>query len=277
MNVKGIVWHGSQTERFDEMVDFVGNVLGLKLAQRQETNVVFETPNGDAFEVFPKPPGGPVFYEHPAVGFLVDDVPAARAELEAKGVQFTGPTMFGRAGENWGTAWCSFRAPDGFVYALVSRPEAHPGGSPRKFHELRVCFAVDDLPTVRKAFGEGMGLPVVDEWTHPTGEQGMLFAVCPASLEFFDRRQVELIDRSEVGRRASGPVTLRVEFDNVEQGAQILAQAGFTREGTARKTPWNQICLRMEAPEPPGLQVTVFELAPEEREARQKARSLLPK
>jgi hypothetical protein len=33
----------------------------------------------------------------------------------------------------------------------------------------------------------------------------------------------------------------------------------------------------MEAPEPPGLQVTVFELAPEEREARQKARSLLPK
>jgi catechol 2,3-dioxygenase-like lactoylglutathione lyase family enzyme len=277
MDIKGLVWHGSQTEHFDEMVAFVRDVLGMKIGQRQETNIVFDAPNGDAFEIFPKPKGGPVFYEHPAIGFLVEDVAAARAEMEAKGVKFTGPIQHGVPGKNWGTAWCSFRAPDGFLYALVSRPEAYPGGRKRNFHELRVCFAVDDLEKIRKTFGEGLGLPVVDEWTHPGGEQGMLFAVCPAALEFFDRRQVALIDRSEVGQTKSGPVTLRVEFDDVNEAAGMLKASGFAQLADARRTPWNQICLRMEAPEPAGMQLTLFELAPEEREARQKARALLPK
>jgi catechol 2,3-dioxygenase-like lactoylglutathione lyase family enzyme len=203
-------------------------------------------------------------------------VTAARAEMEAKGVTFLGPVQHGVPGENWGTAWCSFRAPDGFVYALVSRPEAHPGGSKRKFHELRVCFAVDDLEKVKKLYRDGLGLPVVDEWTHPTGEKGLLLAVCPTSLEFFDRSQAALVDKSEVGRQVSGPVALRVEFDDVEQAAQALKEFGFKQLADARRTPWNQFCVRMEAPEPKGMQLTLFELAPEEEEARRKARALLP-
>lgn len=276
MEIKGLVWHGSQTEHFDEMVAFVRDVLGMQVDQVQEENIVFSAPNGDAFEIFPKRKGGPVFYEHPGIGFLVDDVAAARAEMEAKGAEFTGPIQYGTPGKNWGTAWCSFRAPDGFLYTLVSRPEAHPGGSKRKFHELRVCFAVDDLEKVKTLFRDGLGLPVVDEWTHPSGEKGMLLAVCPTSLEFFDRRQAALVDQAEVGRQVSGPVTLRVEFDDIKQAADELQKFGFTQLSDARRTPWNQNCLRMEAPEPANMQLTLFELAPEEEDARRKARALLP-
>ena len=276
MEIKGLVWHGTQTEHFDEMVSFVRDVLGMKVGMVQKTNVVFDAPNGDAFEIFPKREGDPTFYSHPAIGFLVDDVAVARAEMETKGAKFIGPVQYGEPGENWGTAWSSFRAPDGFVYALVSRPEAYPGGSKRKFHELRVCFAVDDLETVKRLYRDGLGLPVVDEWTHPNGEKGLLLAVCPASLEFFDRAQWALMDKSEVGRQVSGPVTLRVEFDDVKQAAEALKKVGFEQLADARRTPWNQFCLRMTAPEPKGMQLTLFELAPEEDAARRAARALLP-
>jgi catechol 2,3-dioxygenase-like lactoylglutathione lyase family enzyme len=275
MEVKGIVWHGTRTERFEEMAQFVENVLGMRLDQRQETNIVFSAPNGDAFEVFPASEEEHTFYSHPAIGFLVDDVEAARAEMEAKGVEFIGPIHYGTPGETWGSAWSHFRAPDGFVYALVSRPEAYPGGKKRNFRELRVCFAVDDLDAVRRLYGEGLGLPIVDDWQHPTGERGILFAVCPASLEFFDRAQAAFADQHEVGRPISGPVTLRIEVESsIEETMPLLLEAGWVQVADARRTPWNQRVLRMQAPD--GLQLTLFEMDPTEEAERWRARSLLP-
>jgi catechol 2,3-dioxygenase-like lactoylglutathione lyase family enzyme len=278
MDVQGLVWHGTTTDRTQEMASFCRDVLGLSVGMVQEGNITrFELANGDAFVVLPAPkPGEPSVYPHPAFGFLVPDVEAAYSEMKAKGAQFLGPVHKGSS-ETWADAWAHFRGPDGFVYALVSRPKAYPGGSQRKFHELRICFAVDDLEEVKRLYRDGLGLPVVDEWTHPSGEKGVLFAVCPTSLEFFDRAQAALMDKSEVGRPVSGPVALRVEFDDIEQAAGELKQHGFAQLAEARRTPWNQHCLRMQATEPQGMQLTLFELAPEEEEARRAARALLPK
>lgn len=98
----------------------------------------------------------------------------------------------------------------------------------------------------------------------------MLFAVCPTSLEFFDRAQAAF----EVGRQVSGPVTLRIEVDEVEEAVAHLQDVGFEKLADARRTPWNQYCLRMQAPD--GMQLTLFELAPEEEVDRRAARALLP-
>lgn len=274
MEVKGLVWHGTRTENFHEMARFVRDVLGMEVAMEQETNIVFEAPNGDALEIFPAHEDDHTFYNHPAIGFLVDDVSAARAEMEARGAEFIGPVHRGKAGETWGEAWSHFRAPDGFVYALVSRPAAYPGGRRRHFHELRVCFAVDDIDEVKRLYGDGLGLPVVDDWQHPTGERGVLFAVCPTSLEFFDRAQAAFCDEHEVGRQVSGPVTLRIEVDDVEESVRLLQEAGFEQLAEARRTPWGQFCLRMQTPD--RMQMTLFELAPEEEAERRVARALLP-
>ena len=67
-------------------------------------------PQGDA------PP-----FEAPVAGFLVDDVDEARAELVRAGIAFIGPVA--RAED--GNAWSPFRAPDGHVYEITSRPD-HP-------------------------------------------------------------------------------------------------------------------------------------------------------
>ena len=51
----------------------------------------------------------------------VDDIVAARKEMEAQGIEFLGPIE----GEADDYKWTHFRAPDGFVYELTYSA-AHP-------------------------------------------------------------------------------------------------------------------------------------------------------
>jgi catechol 2,3-dioxygenase-like lactoylglutathione lyase family enzyme len=67
-------------------------------------------------------PGDPYFdfFERHASGpvplFKVDDVHAARRELEAAGIEIVGP-----AGRDTDWEWIHVRAPDGHLYELASR------------------------------------------------------------------------------------------------------------------------------------------------------------
>jgi len=115
--VKGLVWVGTRTERYAEMVDFYGDALGLPLEHEEGEFAVFRLPDGAKAEVF-----GPSDAEHahfstgPVAGFLVDDVRGAREVLEAKGIEFIGPV---HEWEPTGEAWSHFRAPDGNVYEIT--------------------------------------------------------------------------------------------------------------------------------------------------------------
>ena len=121
MKIKGIVWLGTRTDRFEQMNDFCRNQLGLSQKLLQRGFAVFEMPNGDLFEVFGSDQSMNEFMTHPVAGFLVDDIVAARAELEAKGIEFIGPVE----GDTADYKWTHFRAPDGFVYELTYSA-AHP-------------------------------------------------------------------------------------------------------------------------------------------------------
>jgi hypothetical protein len=71
-------------------------------------------PNGDRFEIFgANSPYNP-FMTQPVIGFSVDDLAAARAELEQRGIEFIEPIQKLKNGN----AWCHFRGPDGFLYSL---------------------------------------------------------------------------------------------------------------------------------------------------------------
>jgi catechol 2,3-dioxygenase-like lactoylglutathione lyase family enzyme len=275
--IKAIAWHGTRPgrERYEETVRFVRDVLGLAEGLDEPFSFVFDAENGDAYEIFKPGDEEHEFYSAPAIGFIVEDVRAARAVMEARGAEFVGEVHDGTPGETWGSAWSHFKLPDGYVYALVSRPEQFPGGSPRRFRELRVCITVDDLEAAKKLYGEALGLPVVDEWTYPDGFGGILFACCPASIEIFDRRQGEFVDEQEVGRRVpASDVALRFEVDDVETAAGAAEAAGAKRLADARVTAWQHNCLRVEAPG--GLQLTLFEMHDEEKRERAAARALLP-
>jgi catechol 2,3-dioxygenase-like lactoylglutathione lyase family enzyme len=116
VELKGVVWLGTRTARFDEMVTFVQTVLGMELKHGEDGLAVFGLPDGDTFEVFSEThPGG----GHPdgvAGGFLVDDAEAAAGELRAAGVEVS---EIGSAGE---FRWAYFRAPDGNLYEVTSGP-----------------------------------------------------------------------------------------------------------------------------------------------------------
>lgn len=100
-------------------VAFLRDVLGLRTNFEEPTTVEFATSEGDEIQVMA--PGDPYyefFGEHangPVPLFEVDDVHAARAELEAAGIELVG--AIGRD-RHW--EWIHVRVPDGNLYELAS-------------------------------------------------------------------------------------------------------------------------------------------------------------
>ena len=121
MNVKGIVWLGTRTSNFDAMLHLYRDVMGLPVTHDEPGFVVMELPNGDLVEIFGDDSPYNTFFTHPVAGFLVDDIAAARAEMESQGIEFIGPIE----GEENGYSWAHFHAPDGFIYELTYSPN-HP-------------------------------------------------------------------------------------------------------------------------------------------------------
>jgi catechol 2,3-dioxygenase-like lactoylglutathione lyase family enzyme len=119
--VKGLVWVGSRTENYDEMVRFYRDALRLPLEHEEGEFALFRLPEGSKAEVF-----GPSDTEHthftrgPVAGFLVEDVESARGVLEAEGIEFIGPV---NECEPTREAWLHFRAPDGNVYEITHGPK----------------------------------------------------------------------------------------------------------------------------------------------------------
>ena len=115
MKIKGIVWLGTRTAQFEQMTDFCRNVMGLSQTFLEPGFAIFDLPNGDRLEVFGPQQSYNTFMTHPVAGFLVDDIEAARAEMEAKGIEFIGSIE--SDGDDY--KWTHFRAPDGSVYELT--------------------------------------------------------------------------------------------------------------------------------------------------------------
>jgi catechol 2,3-dioxygenase-like lactoylglutathione lyase family enzyme len=121
--VKGLVWVGTRTDHYHEMVGFYNDALRLPLEYEEGEFAILRLPDGSKAEVF-----GPSDTEHthfdkgPVAGFLVDDANSTRRVLEAKGIEFIGPV---HEWESTGEAWTHFRAPDGNVYEI--RHESNRG------------------------------------------------------------------------------------------------------------------------------------------------------
>lgn len=121
MDVKGLSWLGVRTVHNQEMIDFFRNVLGLRPESEESGFVAFRLPNRDVVEVIaPDDSAHTFFTTAPVVGFLVDDVDAAKKEMEVEGVEFFDEEVQ-RADD--GNAWAHFRAPDGNVYEITSGPK----------------------------------------------------------------------------------------------------------------------------------------------------------
>ena len=116
MMIRGYSWAGTPTDDFVAATRFFSEVLGLPVLQHDERkNIsVFELPSGQLFEVFGPGNDYHELMKTPTIAFDVENVAQARAELEAKGVEFV--TEIESTSE--GHAWCYFRGPNGFLYEI---------------------------------------------------------------------------------------------------------------------------------------------------------------
>ena len=116
---KGIVWLGVRTNKFNELLDFYQNKMGLHVAHEAPGFRALDLPNGDRIEIFSedyKSTHGND-YSHfstgPVAGFLVDDIDQAKTEMEAEGIVFMGAISEGNHSK-----WAHFKGVDDNIYEL---------------------------------------------------------------------------------------------------------------------------------------------------------------
>ena len=113
MRVLGYTWAGVRTSDLDSAARFFTDMLGLQRVHEGKGLVQFELPSGQLFEVFGEESRYFQFHQCPVIGFQVEDVRAAKQELQDRGVEFV-TEVFGGADE----CWTYFRGPNGYLYEL---------------------------------------------------------------------------------------------------------------------------------------------------------------
>lgn len=112
MRIRGLTFVGTSTDDADGMAELVREVLGLPAVPVAGSgHQFFALPDGSTFAVGPSRGAGG---DRRTVGFLVDDVNEAAAELRAAGVPTDDDVSV-----NERYRYIHFDAPDGHVYELV--------------------------------------------------------------------------------------------------------------------------------------------------------------
>lgn len=121
--------------------------------------------------------------------------------------------------------------------------------------ELRVVLTVPDFDAALAFYRDALGLEQLADWS---GEDGrvILLEAGRATLELFDERQADSVDRIEAGRRVSGPVRLAVEVDDLEEAQHRLLGAGAEAEAPPVVPSWGGRNVRLRTPD--GMQLTLF-------------------
>ncbi len=115
VRVEGLAWMGVRTERFQEMIRFYRDVLGLETLREGKDFAWFRTSNGTQVHIYGTGDADHSFFgPGPVVGFSVDDFGEMHARMLGAGIEFIGEVQ--RAD---GSAWNHFRAPDGNVYEII--------------------------------------------------------------------------------------------------------------------------------------------------------------
>jgi catechol 2,3-dioxygenase-like lactoylglutathione lyase family enzyme len=117
MRVLGYTWAGVRTNDLKSAAHFFSDFLGLSLINEGKGLAQFEAPSGQLFEIFGPESRYYQLHACPVLAFQVEDVRAARKELESRGVEFV-TEIDGNESE----AWTYFRGPDGYLYELWQRP-----------------------------------------------------------------------------------------------------------------------------------------------------------
>jgi lactoylglutathione lyase len=121
--------------------------------------------------------------------------------------------------------------------------------------EMRVVLTVPDFDEAAAFYRDALGFEQIADWS---GEDGrvILLEAGRATIELFDERQAESVDRIEAGRRVSGPVRLAFEVTDLDSTTERLVAAGAEPMADPVVPPWGGRNSRLRTPD--GLQLTLF-------------------
>ena len=122
--------------------------------------------------------------------------------------------------------------------------------------ELRVALTSRDYERIVKFYCEGLGIEPAALWNNDGG-RAMILDMGNATLELFDERQAEVIDRLEAGKRVGGQVRLALQVPDLQSAMERLLANGATLVHPPVKTPWGDYNVRLQDPD--GMQITLFQ------------------
>src|SRR5574338_1486242 len=124
--------------------------------------------------------------------------------------------------------------------------------------ELRVALTTSDYERLVKFYCEGLGLEPAAVWQNDGGK-ALILDMGKATLELFDERQAEVIDRLEAGRRLSGQIRFALQVPDLKTAMERLLANGATLVHEPVLTPWGDQNVRLQDPD--GMQITLFQAA----------------
>ena len=118
-----------------------------------------------------------------------------------------------------------------------------------------MVLTVPDFDAALAFYRDALGFEQLADWS---GEDGrvILLEAGRATIELFDERQAESVDRIEAGRRVSGPVRLAFEVTDIDATMKRLTAAGGETMAPPVVPPWGGRNARLRTPD--DLQLTLF-------------------
>ena len=110
-------WAGIVMQDFEAALRFFSDVMNMPLEWRNDSRGLahFKLPAGHILEIVDASQSWSRIMPHVAIGFEVEDVRQARAEMESNGVEFITKVVVTADGE----AYTYFRGPDGYPYEIL--------------------------------------------------------------------------------------------------------------------------------------------------------------
>jgi catechol 2,3-dioxygenase-like lactoylglutathione lyase family enzyme len=127
--------------------------------------------------------------------------------------------------------------------------------------ELRLALTVDDFDQALALYRDGLGLPIITDWTDGATGRSVVLGAGSATIELLDHADAAYTDSIEAGSQKAGPVRLALEVTSVADAAARLQAHGAEPLAPPAHTSWGNLTQRLRMPD--GMHISLYQPDPE--------------
>lgn len=122
--------------------------------------------------------------------------------------------------------------------------------------ELRVALTTQAFERLADFYRVGLGMAPSQVWPADQG-RALVLDMGRATLEVFDEKQADTVDRIEVGKRVSGQIRFALRVPDLDAAMKRLTAHGATLVHGAVAAPWGDKMARFQDSD--GMQITLYQ------------------